>query len=71
MYENNRYYQHRHEIKAACDDLDVPVDIGSDIVRKRHNWGTTGAAGRELTEWRNLCRSYQLDKEKTLADLFV
>lgn len=69
--ENNRYYLHRAEIAAVSADLDVPVDIATDIVRRKHGWKEYGVSGQELMEWRKACRDAQLNRNGTLADLFA
>lgn len=71
MMQNNRYYSHRHEIAAVSESDNWPVDIATDIVRKRHGWGLSGEEGEELRAWLGECRRYQMDKDKTLRDLFA
>lgn len=65
---NNLYFKNRGTIKAICDELDVSVDIGTDILRKRKGWPEQS---EELNEWRDIIRKFELSKEFTLADLFA
>lgn len=65
--ENNRFYQHRMEIKAISEEHNVDVSVASRMLAKEKGWTGCNA---ELNAWDEHCRYYVKHPTKTLADLF-
>lgn len=63
---NNYFYDKRMEIKKIADDNNVDIGIATDMFRVNNKKYTN----EELKEWNDMIRKIQLDKNKTLEDLF-
>ena len=66
--KNNRFYQHKQEIKAVCEARGVEVSVGARMLAKEKGWADYTT---ELNEWDQLCIQYMKHPTKTLADLFA
>lgn len=64
---SNRFYQHRKLIDKLAKDMGYDADTASIVYAHRAGWDDYMT---EYTEWRDLMRKYQTDKELTLNDLF-
>ncbi len=63
----NRFYQNRKGIAALGNKLGIDADSASLQFAIQNGWQDYS---KEYNEWRKIMRGYQLDKKKTLADLF-
>ena len=66
--KTNRFYLHRKEIQAISKRENADVSVASSMLAYEKNW--TGY-NKEMNEWMQECAKFQLDKTKTLADLFA
>lgn len=63
---SNYFYDKRMEIKKIADDNNVDIGVATDMFRVNNKEYTN----EELKEWNDMIRKIQLDKNKTLEDLF-
>lgn len=66
--ENNRFYQHRMEIKEISEKNNADVSVAARMLAKEKGWENYHA---ELSAWDEHCRYYVKHPTKTLADLFA
>lgn len=77
--KNNRFYQHRHEIKAIAETLNLSVTDAARALAAQEGWSGYTA---ELNAWDSLCIKYARAKYNkamdhdgdglvTLADIFA
>lgn len=65
--KNNRFYQHRAEIKAISEKMGLDVSSASRALAHEKDWVDYQ---NELNAWDEECIKYVKHSTKTLADLF-
>ena len=63
--KNNRFYQHRHEIKAIAETLNLSVTDAARALASQEGWSDYTA---ELHAWDSLCIQYARAKYNKAMD---